>query len=71
MSDQDKLQLLAARFFALALKAREEGYLDSAERFTKRASEILDRPTALDLGTQSGKKVIENPEPKTNRHKTK
>jgi len=54
----------------MALKAREEGHLDSAERFTQRASEILDHPSALErLGTQSGEKVIEHPEPKTDRDK--
>jgi hypothetical protein len=37
----------------------------AAERFTQRASEILDQPTALErLGTQSGEKVAERPEPK-------
>jgi hypothetical protein len=68
MSDQDQLQNRAARLFAMALKAREEGHLDSAERFTRRATEILDHPTALErLGTQSGEKVIEHPGPKTDR----
>jgi hypothetical protein len=70
MSDQDQLQNRAARLLAMALKAREEGHLDSAERFTQRASEILDHPSALErLGTQSGEKVIEHPEPKTDRDK--
>ena len=70
MSDQDQLQYRAARLLAMALKAREEGHLDSAERFTQRASEVLDHPSALErLGTQSGEKVIEHPEPKTDRDK--
>jgi hypothetical protein len=42
----DQLQNRAARLLAMALKAREEGHLDSAERFTQRASEILDQPSA-------------------------
>jgi hypothetical protein len=54
----------------MALKAREEGHLDYAERFTQRASEILDQPSALErLGTQSGEKVAEQPEPKADREK--
>jgi hypothetical protein len=69
MSDQDELRNRAARLLAMALKAREEGHLDSAERFTQRASEILDQPSALErLGTQRGEKVIEPPEPKVGRH---
>jgi hypothetical protein len=44
----DQLQNRAARLLAMALKAREEGHLDSAERFTQRASEILDQPSALE-----------------------
>jgi hypothetical protein len=55
MSDQEQLQNRAARLLAMALKAREEGHFESAERFTKRASEILDQPCALErLGTQGG-----------------
>ena len=62
MLDQDQLRNRAARLLALALKARKEGHLDCAERFTQRASEILDHPTALErLGTQSGEKVAEQP----------
>jgi hypothetical protein len=58
MSDQDQLQNRAARLLAMALKARQEGHLDYAERFTQRASEILDLPTALErLGAQSGDKA--------------
>jgi hypothetical protein len=49
----------------MAYKARKEGHLDYADRFTQRASEIVDRSTALErLGTQSGAKVTEQPEPK-------
>ena len=66
------MQIRAARFLAMALKARKEGHLDSAERFTQRAAEILEHPTALErLGTQSGEKVTEHPEPKTNGDKEK
>ena len=55
MSNQDQLQNRAAHLLAMALKAREEGHLDSAERFTQRAAEILDQPSALErLGTQGG-----------------
>jgi hypothetical protein len=72
MSDLDQLQMRAARFLAMALKARDEGHLDSAERFTQKAAEILDHPTALErLGTQSGAKVTEQPEPKTDGDKEK
>ena len=60
MSDQ--LQERAARLLAMALKAREEGHLDYAERLTQRASENLDQSTALErLGTQSGEKVTSIP----------
>jgi hypothetical protein len=44
MSDQDQLRTRAERLLAMARKAREEGHLDCAERFTQRASEILDTP---------------------------
>jgi hypothetical protein len=65
MLDQDQLRNRAARLLAMARKAREEGHLDYAERFTQRASEILDQPTALErLGTQSGQKVAEPLEPR-------
>jgi hypothetical protein len=70
MSDQDQLQIRAARLLALALKAREEGHPDYAEQLTQRAAEILDHPTALErLGTQSGGRVTQHPEPKTDRDK--
>jgi hypothetical protein len=66
MSDRDQLQNRAARLLAMALKAREEGHLDNAERFTQRATEVLDHPTALErLGTHSEPKVTEHSEPKT------
>jgi hypothetical protein len=43
----------AARLLTMALNARNEGHLDYAERFTQRASEIANHPTALErLGTQ-------------------
>lgn len=64
MSDKDQLRNRAARLRAMTLKAREEGHLDYAERFTQRASDILNHPTALErLGTQSSEKDIERPEP--------
>jgi hypothetical protein len=55
----------ATRLLAMAYKARKEGHLDYADRFTQRASEILDRSTALErLGTQSGEKIAAHSEPK-------
>ena len=74
MSDQFQLLKRAARLFAPALKAREEGHLDYAERLIQRASGILDHPTALErLGTQSGQRLPERstqtgigPRPKAN-----
>ena len=72
MSDQDQLRNRAARLLAMALKAREEGHLDYAERFTQRASEILDLPTALErLGTQSGDKATDRPEPNADLHRSR
>jgi len=72
MTDQDQLRSRVARLLAMARKAREEGHLDYAERFTQKASEILVQPTALErLGTQSGEKVAEQPEPKTDRHNSR
>jgi rubrerythrin len=72
MSDQDQSQIRAARLLAMALKAREEGHIDVADRFTQRAAEILEHPTALErLGTQSGEKVIGHPQPKTDGDKEK
>jgi hypothetical protein len=72
MSEQDQLRSRVARLLAMARRAREEGHLDFAERFTQRASEILDQPTALErLGTQSGEKVAEQPEPKADRHSSR
>ena len=44
MLNQDQLRNRAARLLALALKAREEGHLDNAERFTQRASENSGAP---------------------------
>ena len=72
MLNQDQLRNRAARLLALALKAREEGHLDNAERFTQRASEILEHPTALErLGTQSGEKATEHPEPDADRQRSR
>ena len=40
----------------MAYKAGKDGHLDRAERFTQRASEILDQPTALErLGASTAK----------------
>jgi hypothetical protein len=62
MLNKDQLRNRAARLLALALKAREEGHLDNAERFTQRASEILEHPTALErLGTQVARKPQSTP----------
>ena len=48
-----QLRNRATRLLAMAYKARKEGHLDFADRFTQRASEILDQSTALErLGTQ-------------------
>jgi hypothetical protein len=56
MSDQQRNR--AARLLAMAINARREGHFDYAERFTQRASEILNHPTALEgLGTQGGEKI--------------
>jgi hypothetical protein len=66
MSDQDQLQMRAARLLAMALKAREEGHFEYAERCTQKAAEILDHPTALErLGTESRENVTGHPDPKT------
>jgi hypothetical protein len=71
MSDHDQLRNRAARLLTMALKARKEGHLDYAERFTQRASEILEQPTALErLGTQSGEKATEPPEPNADRSRS-
>jgi hypothetical protein len=60
MWDAHQLRNRATCLLAMAYKARKEGHLDCAERFTQRASEILDHPTALErLGTQSGESVTE------------
>jgi hypothetical protein len=66
MCDAHQLRNRATRLLAMAYKAGKEGHLDCAERFTQRASEILDQPTALErLGTQGGERVTEHPEPRT------
>jgi hypothetical protein len=62
MWDAHQLQNRATTLLAMAYKARKEGHLDCAERFTQRASEILDQPTALErLGTQSGERAQSTP----------
>jgi hypothetical protein len=48
MSDAEQIRLRAARLFALALKAREDGKLDYAEELTKLASEAFDHATRLE-----------------------
>jgi hypothetical protein len=53
MSDKDQLRNRSARLLAMALNGRNKGHLDYTARFIQRASEILNRPTALErLGTQ-------------------
>jgi hypothetical protein len=49
MSDQDQLRNRSERLLAMALKAREDGHLDYADRLTQRAAEILEPSTALVL----------------------
>ena len=62
MTDHVPLRDRAERLLAMARKAREEGHLDYAERFTQRAFEILGQPTVLErLGTQSCTKATEPP----------
>ena len=68
MSTAHQLRNRATRLLAMAYKARKQGRLDYAEHFTQRASEILERSTALErLGTQSGEKIAGHSEPKTDR----
>jgi hypothetical protein len=56
VSDAHELRNRATRLLAMAYKAGKEGYLDRAERFTQRASEILDQPTALErVGVSTAK----------------
>ena len=72
MSNAHQLRNRATRFLAMAYKARKERHLDYAERFTQRASEILDRSTALErLGTQSGEKIAAHSEPKADCHRSR
>jgi len=60
MWNAHQLRNRATHLLATAYKARKEGHLDCAERFTQRAAEILDQPTALErLGTQNGERVTE------------
>ena len=47
MSDAEQIRVRAARLFALALKAREDGKLDYADEITKLASEAFDHATRL------------------------
>jgi hypothetical protein len=48
MSDAEQIRVRAARLFALALKAREDGKLDYADELTKLASEAFDHATRLE-----------------------
>jgi len=48
MSGAKQIREQAARLFALALKAREEGKTDYAEELTKLASEAFDQATEME-----------------------
>ena len=48
MSDAEQVRVRAARLFALALKAREDGKCDYADELTKLASEAFDHATRLE-----------------------
>jgi hypothetical protein len=47
MSDAEQIRSRAARLFALALKAREDGKPQLADEITKLASEALDHAKAM------------------------
>lgn len=47
MSDAEQIRSRAARLFALALKAREDGKPQLADEITKLASEALDQAKAM------------------------
>ena len=71
MSDQDQLRNRATRLLTLAVQARRKGHRDYAQRFTQRASEILEQPTALErFGTQCCQKRNKDPEPNTDRRRS-
>jgi hypothetical protein len=48
MSDAEQIRTRAARLFALALKARDEGNLYFADEITKLASEAFDQATEME-----------------------
>jgi hypothetical protein len=48
MADAEQIRVRAARLFALALKAREDGKSDYADELTKLASEAFDQATRLE-----------------------
>jgi hypothetical protein len=48
MPDPEQLRERATRQLAMALKAREDGHADYAERLTERASHLLDEATAIE-----------------------
>jgi len=48
MADAEQIRVRAARLFALALKAREDGKSDYADELTKLASEAFDHATRLE-----------------------
>jgi hypothetical protein len=48
MSDAEQIRVRAARLFALALKAREDGKSDYAAELTELASEAFDHATQLE-----------------------
>jgi len=48
MSDAEQIRVRAARLFALALKAREDGKSDFADELTELASEAFDHATQLE-----------------------
>ena len=48
MSDAGQIRVRAARLFALALKAREDGKSDYADELTGLASEAFDQATRLE-----------------------
>jgi hypothetical protein len=48
MLDPEQLRERATRLLAMALKAREDGHADYAERLTERASHLLDEATAME-----------------------
>jgi hypothetical protein len=52
-AESDKLRAQAARLFAMAMDARDEGDDTAAEAFTIRADEYIERATDIERGTQA------------------